>query len=136
MPKTKSKSTISKTELSLRVNIRSTSDLNDELEYINIIKEAIKKLDKGPGCSRQIIAKYIKSKIKTANEDPNFHTDLKQALEYGVEMEIFYKNEGAGGSGSYKLQQDNTPRRTTSLRQHKKPAKKVAKFSKGLSCSK
>ena len=135
MPKTKSKIAVSKTEVSLSVNIASTSGLNDEPGYINIIKEAIKKLDKGSGCSYQIIARYIKSKIKTANDNPNFNTDLKQALRYGVEMEIFYINEGAGGSGSYKLQQDNTPRRTKSLKQHKSPAKKVAKISKNLSCS-
>ena len=49
-----------------------------------------------------------------------------------MEMEIFYKNEGAGGSGSYKLQQDNTPTRTMSLKQHKKPAKKVARINKSL----
>ena len=41
MPKTKSKSTVSKTELSLDVNI-STSGLNEEPGYIDIIKEAVK----------------------------------------------------------------------------------------------
>ena len=125
MPEKKSNSTISKTE----VDTRSTSDLNDEPEYINIIKEAIKKLDnKVTGSSRQAITKYIKSKMKRVNEDPNFQADLVMALEYGVKMRIFYINKGAGGSGAYKLPQDDSPRRVKSgkVAAKKPPARKAA----------
>ena len=135
MPEKKSNSTISKTE----VNTKSTSGLNDELEYINIIKEAIKKLDKGSGCSRQKIVMYIKSKMKRVNEDPNFQADLDIELQYGVTMEIFYINEGAGGSGAYKLPQDDSPWRVihsksgkvgASKPSRKTPVKKAARNSK------
>ena len=101
MSEKKSNSAISQTE----VDTRRASDLNNESEYINVIEEAIKKSDRGTGCSRQIIANYIKSQMKGVNEDSDFHAKLDKALEYGVLMNIFYKNKGAGGSGAYKLSQ-------------------------------
>ena len=108
--------------------ISSTSGLNNNVEYIRIIIEAIKKLDRGPGCSRQTIAKYIKSKMKGVNEDPNFENDLDIALRFGVTMNFFYINTGARGSGAYKLVQDNIPG-FIKIGQvsHKTPVTKLAK---------
>ena len=92
--------------------------------YIEMITEAIDKLNDRTGSSRQAILKYI---VKNFKVQENIDSLVKMELKIAVMKGSLKQVKGVGASGSFKLNHKKIQKNPAKKPAAKKPAKKHAK---------
>ena len=97
-------------------------------KFINMIAEALKKLNEKSGSSRQAILKYIVATYALDAKVANQH--LKVALKNGVKKGSLKQSKGLGASGSFKIGEGIKNAAKDAAKKAKVAAKKAAKKGK------
>jgi len=102
--------------------------------FIEMIKEAIEKLNERTGSSRQAILKYIVSNFEVQEKSGNQH--VKVVLKNAVKAGSLKQVKGVGASGSFKLSDSLKSKAKTKEKLEKKTARKLSTPVKKLTAKK
>ena len=100
--------------------------------YADMVKKAIRELKERKGSSRQAVIKYIRANFKISATE-NVESFVRRSLIAGVKAGRFVHTKGVGASGSFRLAEKATPKKTAKPKAVK--AKKARTPKKGKKAS-